>query len=67
MLEVGAVGREACFATTQGAVQIRRRGDNINVILGKRDHIDSELAAADCFYGIIAIFVVRMSFLVAKS
>lgn len=31
-LRVGAVGREACFATTQGAVQIRRGGDDANVI-----------------------------------
>ena len=33
-LEVGAVGREACYATTQGAVQIRRGGDNANVFFG---------------------------------
>ena len=31
-LKVSAVEREACYATTQGAVQIRRRGDNANVI-----------------------------------
>jgi hypothetical protein len=32
-LEVGAVGREAYYATTQGAVQIRRGGDDATVIL----------------------------------
>jgi hypothetical protein len=36
-LEVSAVGREACYATTQGAVQIRRGGDDANVILGQSE------------------------------
>jgi hypothetical protein len=31
-LEFSAVGREVCYATTQGAVEIRRGGDNANVI-----------------------------------
>jgi hypothetical protein len=31
-LEVDAMGREACYATTQGALQIRRGSDDANVI-----------------------------------
>jgi hypothetical protein len=34
-LRIGAVRREACYATTQGAVEIRRGEDNANVILGQ--------------------------------
>ena len=34
-LKVDAIGREACYATTQGAVQIRRGSDDANVILGQ--------------------------------
>jgi hypothetical protein len=33
--EVSAVRREACYAATQGAVQIRRGGDDANVIFGQ--------------------------------
>jgi hypothetical protein len=36
-LEVGVVGREACYATTQGAVTIRRGGDDANVIFRREE------------------------------
>jgi len=31
-LEVGAIGKEACYVTKEGAVQIRLGGDDANVI-----------------------------------
>lgn len=34
-LKVSAVGREACFTITQGAIQIRRGSKNANVIFRK--------------------------------
>jgi hypothetical protein len=34
-LEVGAMGREACYTAIQGAVQIRRGGDDADVIFGQ--------------------------------
>jgi hypothetical protein len=34
-LTIGAVRREVCYATTQGAVEIRRGGDDANVIFGQ--------------------------------
>lgn len=33
--EVDAVGKEACFATTQGAIQIRHGSGDANVINGQ--------------------------------
>ena len=52
-LEVGAVGREACYATTQGAVQIRRGGDDANVIFGEEWIIDIQ----DYLQQIISIYL----------
>ena len=34
-LEVGAIGKEACYVTKEGAVQIRLGGDDANVIFRK--------------------------------
>ena len=48
-LDIGAVGREACFATTQGAVQIRRGGNDANVILGKSRSRTSGISCSGLF------------------
>jgi hypothetical protein len=32
-LKVSAIEREACYATIQGAIKIRRRSNNANIIL----------------------------------
>ncbi|XTI89134.1 hypothetical protein V2W45_1400510 [Cenococcum geophilum] len=39
-LDVGAVGRVVCHATKEGAVQIRRGGDDANVTFGKESMMD---------------------------